>query len=73
MSQDNQVVLVSTTNHGYLYTVYAKEDLERKRILYTGEISDDLKNCYCDCMGWSLLEKCYHQTNAKKIMEIPIA
>ncbi len=70
--KDNKVVLVSTTNHGYLYTVYAKEDLERKKIIYTGEISDNPSDCYCECVGWSLLEKCYHQTIAKKIMEIPI-
>ena len=43
MTQDSQVILVSTTTHGYLYTVYSKEDTERKRIKYTGEISDDSK------------------------------
>ncbi len=72
MSQDNQVVLVSTTTKGYLYTVYLKDDIEKKKIIYTGEISDDPKDCYCECKGWSLLEKCYHNELAKKIMEIPI-
>ena len=72
MSQENKVVLVSTTNHGYLYSVYSHEDTEREHVMYTGKISDDPKECYCDCMGWSLLEKCYHQEKAKKIMEIKI-
>lgn len=73
MTQDNQVVLVSTSTKGYLYVVYHKNDTERKKILYTGEISDNPSDCYCECTGWSLLEKCYHQFKAKKIMEIPIA
>ena len=72
MSQDNQVVLVSTTTKGYLYTVYHKKDLERKKILYTGEISDNPKDSYCECKGWALLEKCYHQSIAKQIMEVKI-
>ncbi len=70
--QDSQVILVSTTTHGYLYTVYAKEDVDRKTIKYTGEISDDVKHCYCECTGWVIKEKCYHQELAKKIMEVPI-
>ena len=57
MSQDSRVVLVSTTTHGYLYTVYHKDDLERKKILYTGEISDEPKHSYCECKGWTILEK----------------
>jgi len=73
MSQDNQVVLVSTTTKGYLYTVYAKDDTERKKIIYTGEISDNPKDCYCECTGWSILEKCYHNEQAKQIMEVKIA
>ena len=72
MTQDSQVILVSTTTHGYLYTVYSKEDTERKRIKYTGEISDDSKYSYCECAGWVIKEKCYHQKIAKKIMEVPI-
>lgn len=72
MTQDSQVVLVSTTTHGYLYTVYGKEDTDRKSIKYTGEISDDPKHCYCECTGWALLGKCYHNKLAKKIMEVPI-
>lgn len=72
MTQDSQVVLVSTTTKGYLYTVYAKEDIERKKIIYTGEISDNPKECYCECKGWTILEKCYHQNLAKQIMEIKI-
>lgn len=72
MSQDNQVCLVSTTTHGYLYTVYAKDDIKRKKIIYTGEISNDPKHSYCECKGWTILEKCYHQEIARKIMEIPI-
>lgn len=72
MTKDNQVCLVSTTTHGYLYTVYAKDDLNRKKMIYTGEISENPKDCYCECKGWVILEKCYHQTIAKKIMEIKI-
>ncbi len=71
--KDNQVVPISTTTHGFLYHVYAKEDTERKKILYMGEISDDPKYCYCECTGWSILEKCYHNNNMQKIMEIKIA
>jgi len=71
-SQNNQVVMVSTTTHGYLYVVYHKDDLERKKILYTGEISDDPKHRYCECTGWALLEKCYHNELAQKIMEVKI-
>ena len=72
MSQDNQVVAVSTTTHGILYHVYAKEDSERKRILYTGEISDEPKHNYCECIGWSILEKCYHNTAAHILMEVKL-
>jgi len=72
MSQDNQVLLVSTTTHGYMYLVYHKDDTERKKILYTGEISDEPKHSYCECKGWSLLEKCYHNVKAKQIMEVKI-
>ena len=72
MSQDNQVILVSTTTHGYLYTVYHKDDSERKKILYTGEISDNPKNCYCECTGWIIKNKCYHQKVANETMEIKI-
>lgn len=72
MTQDSQVVLVSTTMHGYLYVVYAKEDLERKKIKYTGEISDDVKHSYCECMAYVHGMNCYHQDLAKKIMEVPI-
>jgi len=72
MTDRNQVVLVSTTTKGYLYTVYHKDDKERKKILYTGEISDNPSDCYCECKGWSLLEKCYHQDLAKEIMAVKI-
>lgn len=72
MSQENQVVMKSTTTHGYLYVVYKKEDIERKKIIYTGEISDDEKYSYCECVGWALREKCYHQTLAKETMEVKI-
>jgi len=72
LTQDSQVVLVSTTMHGYMYVVYAKEDTERKKIKYTGEISDDPKHTYCECQGWVIKEKCYHNEIANKIMEIPI-
>ncbi len=68
----NQVVLVSTSMHGYLYSVYDKDDSERKKILYTGQVSEDPKHCYCECTGWSRLEKCYHQKIAKEIMEMKI-
>ncbi len=72
MSQDNQVVVVSTTMHGYLYVVYHKEDIERKKILYTGEISDDPKKCYCECDAFIHGKPCYHQAVAKQIMEVKI-
>jgi len=70
MTRDNIVKLWSTSTKGILYCVYDKED--SKKILYTGQISDDPKHCYCECTGWSMLGKCYHQTHAKKIMEIPL-
>lgn len=72
MSQENQVVMQSTTTHGYLYVVYDKADLERKKIIYTGEISDDPKYSYCECLGYVHGMNCYHQDFAKKIMEIKI-
>lgn len=72
MNQENKVVMASTTTHGYLYHVYSKDDIEQKKILYTGEISDDEKYCYCGCTGWALREKCYHQTLAKETMEVTI-
>ena len=72
-TQDSQVILVSTTTHGYLYTVYAKEDTERKKIKYTGEISDDPKDSYCECLDFDHGMNCYHQTVAKEIMEVKIA
>lgn len=72
MSQDNKVVMQSTTMHGYLYHVYHKDDTERKKILYTGEISDDPKHNYCECTGWSLLQKCYHNEFAHNMMEVKI-
>ncbi len=73
MTQDSQVVMVSTTTHGCLYTVYDKDDTERKKIKYTGEISDEPKNCYCECIGWVIHEKCYHNDLAHKIMEVSLA
>lgn len=72
MSQENQVVIQSTTTHGYLYRVYHKNDLERKKILYTGEISDDPKHCYCECYAHIHGMNCYHQDIAKSIMEVKI-
>ena len=71
-SKNNKVVMVSTTMYGHLYVVYDKDDVERKRIIYTGEISDEPKHNYCECTGWSILEKCYHQKIAKSIMEVKI-
>lgn len=71
MTQDNKVIMQSTTTHGYLYRVYHKNDTERKKILYTGEISDDTKHNYCECTGWSLLGKCYHNELAHARMEVP--
>lgn len=71
MSQDNQVFVISTTMYGYLYTVYAKEDIDRKKILYTGEISEDSKHCNCECDTFVSEMNCYHQDLAKKIMEVP--
>lgn len=72
MTHDNQVVMVSTTTHGCLYVVYHKDDVERKKILYTGELSENSKHAYCECTGWSLLKKCYHQKVANNIMEVKI-
>jgi len=72
MTQDNQVVMKSTTNHGYLYHVFDKDDSDRKKILYVGEISNDPKHAYCECLAYVHGLDCYHQKNAKKIMEIPI-
>ena len=70
MTRDNKVVLVSTTNHGYLYHVYHKDDLDRKKMLYFGEVGDDLKHNYCTCPGYSILEKCYHVKFANDIAGI---
>ena len=77
MSQDNQVVITSyfISNYdgeGYHYAVYSKDDYERKRKIYSGRISIDGKHLDCTCKGWSLLQKCYHGTNAIKTMEVPI-
>ena len=72
MTQDNQVVLISTTTCGFLYNVYPKDDLERKKLLYMGEISEEQSQCSCTCIGFSLLKKCYHQRKAFEIMEIKI-
>ena len=72
MTQDSQVVMISTTTHGCLYVVYDKDDKERKKIIYTGEISDEFKHNYCECKGWVIHEKCYHNDLAHKIMEVPI-
>lgn len=71
MTQDNQVVIKSTTMHGYLYHVYAKDNPYKR--LYIGQISDDPKYNYCECQGWVTLEKCYHNEFAHKITEIKIA
>jgi len=70
--QRNQIIMKSTTINGYLYHVYHKDDLDQEKILYTGEISEDPKHCYCECTGFSLLRKCYHQTKAKETMEVKI-
>lgn len=64
--------MVSTTTHGYLYEVYDKDDTERKRIIYTGKISDDPKHCYCECLAFVHGLHCYHQSVAKSIMEVKI-
>lgn len=72
MTQDNKVVMKSTTTHGYLYVVYHKDDTERKKILYTGEISDNVKHSYCECAAFVHGMNCYHQTVAKETMEIKI-
>ena len=62
----------STTLHGHLYEVYEKDDTEQKRIIYTGELSDNPKHSYCECLAFVHGLDCYHQSQAKKIMEIPI-
>ena len=72
MTQDNQVVMKSTTTHGYLYVVYHKDDAERKKILYTGEISDDVKHCYCECKAYVHGKPCYHQALANQTMEVKV-
>lgn len=71
-TSQNKIVMKSTTLHGHLYEVYDKDDTEQKRIMYTGQISDDPKHEYCECTGWALLEKCYHNKLAKSIMEVKI-
>lgn len=74
MSKNNQVVMQSTTTHGYLYRVYHKDDTERKKTLYTGEISTYTKHCYCECLAYVHGMNCYHQEIAKSIMGVvPIA
>jgi len=65
--QQNQVVMKSTTTHGYLYEVFKKGDIERKKVLYTGEVSDDPLHNYCECAGWAMLSKCYHHQRATQI------
>jgi len=70
MTQDNIVKLCSTSTKGILYCVYNKED--SKKILYTGQISDDPKHCYCECLAYVHGLDCYHQKVAKKIMEVKI-
>lgn len=72
MNQENQVVVTSTSMHGYLYAVYDKLDIERKKIIYTGEISEDPKYCYCECNAHVHGMNCYHQDFAKKIMEVKL-
>lgn len=70
MTQDNIVKLTSTSNHGYRYSVYSKDN--PKKVLYMGEISEDPNYCSCTCTGFSLLSKCYHNKRAKQTMEIKI-
>jgi len=73
MTQDNQIVIMSTTTHGFLYHVYHKDDSERKTVLYFGEISNDNpKHDYCTCLAYVHGLDCYHQKTAKDIMEIKI-
>ena len=77
MSQENKVVITSyfISNYdgeGYYYAVYHKDDLERKRKLYSGRISMDGKALDCTCKGWSITKNCYHSSKAKEIMEIKI-
>lgn len=72
MTQDNQVVMQSTTTHGFLYRVYHKDDTERKKILYTGEISDNPQHNYCECKGYSMRTYCYHNKTAKQRMSMEI-
>ena len=72
MTKDNKVVMMSTTTHGYIYNVYPKDNLDHKKALYFGEISDNPKYNYCTCTGWSLLSKCYHNEFAHNTMEVKI-
>ena len=77
MTQENQVVITTyfISNYdgeGYHYAVFHKDDLERKRKLYSGRISMDGKPLDCTCTGYSLLKKCYHGLRAKSIMEVKI-
>ena len=69
MTQDNKVVMQSTTTHGYLYRVLHKIT---KKILYTGEISDIPEHNYCECIGYSITTNCYHHKIAKQRMSMEI-
>jgi len=72
LTKDNQVVMQSTTMHGYLYHVYHKDDTERKKILYRGEISDIPQHNYCECTGYTIGTYCYHHSLAKQRMGVEI-
>lgn len=72
MTKDNIVKLCSTSNYGFRYNVFHKDDKECTKILYMGEISEDGKHDSCTCAGFSLLSKCYHNKIARNIMELKI-
>lgn len=78
MSDHSNIVTLTdffTSNYdgdGYHYAVYHKDDDLRKKKLYSGRIRTDGSPIDCTCTGWSILKKCYHLDEAKKIVEIAI-
>ncbi len=68
--KDNIVKLATTTMHGHIYHVFDKKNPYKR--LYMGQISNDPRYNYCECTGWALLEKCYHNETARETMEVKI-
>ena len=68
--KDNIVKLTTTTMHGFLYQVFDKKNPYKR--LYIGQISDDPRYNYCECLAYVHGLDCYHQKIAKSTMEIKI-